>query len=56
MSGFSLSVSAARAAATPKAVEPTLSVISQESLSLRGIVIPPIVSSQHRTVRLLAVR
>ena len=40
MSGFALSVSAARAAATPSAVEPTLSVISQESLSVRGIVVP----------------
>src|SRR6185312_926716 len=37
ISGFSLSVSAARAAATPSAVAPTLWVISQESLSVRGI-------------------
>src|ERR1700726_247697 len=39
MSGFSLSVSAARAAATPRAGAPTLWVISQESLSVRGIAI-----------------
>ena len=55
MSGFSLSVSAARAAATPSAVDPTLSVMSQESLSVRGIVAPP-VSSQHRRLRGPAVR
>src|ERR1700730_15864017 len=36
ISGCSLSVSAARAAATPNAVAPTLSVISQLSLSLLG--------------------
>ncbi|CAG7058555.1 hypothetical protein PICSAR2_00928 [Mycobacterium avium subsp. paratuberculosis] len=36
ISGFSLSVSAARAAATPSAVAPTLSVISQLSSSVRG--------------------
>src|SRR6516225_8896317 len=41
MSGFSLSVSAARAAATPSAVAPTLCVMSQESLSVRGIAISP---------------
>src|SRR5271166_663399 len=40
MSGFSLSVSAARAAATPSAVAPTLWVMSQESLSVRGIASP----------------
>src|SRR6185437_7650608 len=40
ISGFSLSVSAARAAATPSAVAPTLWVMSQESLSVRGIVSP----------------
>src|SRR5271166_5823388 len=40
MRGFSLSVSAARAAATPSAVAPTLWVISQESLSVRGIFSP----------------
>jgi hypothetical protein len=34
INGFSLSVSAARAAATPSAVAPTLSVMSQVSLSV----------------------
>src|SRR6185437_16676041 len=49
ISGFSLSVSAARAAATPSAVAPTLWVISQESLSVRGIAssLPHKVSYAH---------
>src|ERR1700758_5740699 len=38
--GFSLRVSAARADATPSAVAPTLSVISQESLSVLALLIP----------------
>ena len=42
MRGFSLAVSAARAAATPRAVAPTLWVMSQESSSVRCIAIFPL--------------
>ena len=40
ISGLSLSVSAARDAATPSAVAPTLSVISQLSLSVLATLMP----------------
>src|SRR6476660_8079913 len=41
INGFSLRVSAARDDATPSAVAPTLSVISQLSLSVLATVTPP---------------
>lgn len=50
MSGFAPSVSAARAAATPRAVAPTLSVMSQESLSVRGIATPRRIRRSDRKV------
>ncbi|EUA20612.1 hypothetical protein I552_6827 [Mycobacterium xenopi 3993] len=47
---MSLSLSAARAAATPSAVAPTLSVMSQVSLSVRATVAPYLlVGSRHST-------